>query len=160
MPMRLFQQRVRESMQTDVVTVHAQDTVHEALNRMLENKVSALPVVDHRGHCVGILSSRDFVDMANELDADFHEALHDSEVWWSTFIRNLSENIGEQSVMDLMTEEVISVPADALLVEAARTMLRQRIHRLPVVDSEHRLLGIISTTDVLRAFVEAHAAGN
>jgi CBS domain-containing protein len=107
-------------MQTDVVTVHAQDTVHDALSRMLENKVSALPVVDHRGHCVGILSSRDFVDMTNDLDGDFHEALHESEVWWSAFIRNLSENIGEQSVMDLMTEQVISVSADELLVEAAR----------------------------------------
>lgn len=155
MPLRLFQRRVKESMQTDVVTVHAQDTVHDALSRMLENKVSALPVVDHRGHCVGILSSRDFVDMTNDLDGDFHEALHESEVWWSAFIRNLSENIGEQSVMDLMTEQVISVSADELLVEAARIMLSQGVHRLPVVDSERRLTGIISTTDVLRAFVEA-----
>jgi len=81
--------------------------------------------------------------------------LHESEVWWSAFIRNLSENIGEQSVMDLMTEQVISVSADELLVEAARIMLSQGVHRLPVVDSERRLMGIISTTDVLRAFVEA-----
>jgi len=155
MPLRLFQRRVRESMQTDVVTVHAQDTVHDALNRMLENKVSALPVVDHRGHCVGILSIRDFVDMTNDLDVDFNETLHESEVWWSAFMRNLSENVGERSVMDLMTEEVISVAADDLLVDAARTMLRQGVHRLPVVDGERRLTGIISTTDVLRAFVEA-----
>lgn len=155
MPLRLFQRRVKDAMQTHVVTVNAQDTVHDALERMLENKVSALPVVDHRGQCVGILSSRDFVDMAHELDQDFHEAFHESEVWWSAFIRNLSENIGDQSVMDLMTEEVISVAADDLLVHAARTMLAQRVHRLPVIDDHQRLLGIISTTDVLRAFVEA-----
>ena len=152
---QLFRRRVKDSMQPHVVTVNAQDTVHDALERMLENKVSALPVLDHRGHCVGILSSRDFVDMTHELDEDFHEASHESEVWWSVFIRNLSENIGDQSVMDLMTEEVISVAADDLLVDAARTMLSQRVHRLPVTDDQKRLLGIISTTDVLRAFVEA-----
>jgi CBS domain-containing protein len=147
-------------MQTHVVTVNAQDTVHIALEKMLENKVSALPVVDHRGHCVGILSSRDFVDMTQELDQDFHEAPHESEVWWTGFMRNLSENIGDQSVMDLMTEEVVSVAADDLLVQAARIMLAQRVHRLPVIDGQQRLLGIISTTDVLRAFVEAAGHGD
>ena len=160
MPLRLFQRRVKDSMQTHVVTVNAQDTVHVALERMLENKVSALPVVDHRGHCVGILSSRDFVDMTQELDQDFHEAPHESEVWWTGFMRNLSENIGDQSVMDLMTEEVVSVAADDLLVQAARIMLAQHVHRLPVIDGQQRLLGIISTTDVLRAFVEAAGHGD
>lgn len=155
MPLRLFQRHVRDSMRTHVVTVNAQDTVHDALERMLENKVSALPVVDHRGHCVGILSSRDFVDMTRELDQDFHDASHDSEIWWTGFIRNLSENFGDQSVMDLMTEEVISIGPDDLLVDAARTMLTQHVHRLPVIDGQGRLLGIISTTDVLRALVEA-----
>jgi len=142
-------------MQSHVVTVNAQDTVHDALERMLENKVSALPVVDHRGQCVGILSSRDFVDMTRELDQDFHDASHDSEIWWTGFIRNLSENFGDQSVMDLMTEEVIAIGADDLLVDAARTMLAQRVHRLPVIDGQRRLVGIVSTTDVLRALVEA-----
>lgn len=152
---QLFQRRVQDVMRKHVVTVNAQDTVHDALELMLENKVSALPVVDHLGHCVGILSGRDFVDMTHDLDEDFHEASHESEVWWGAFIRNLSENIGDQSVMDLMTEEVISVSADDLLVHAARTMLDARVHRLPVLDGEHRILGIISMTDVLRAFVEA-----
>ncbi len=152
---QLFQLRVKDLMRKHVVTVNAQDTVHDALELMLENKVSALPVVDHRGHCVGILSGRDFVDMTHDLDEDFHEASHESEVWWGVFVRNLSENIGEQSVMDLMTEEVISVRADDFLVRAARTMLTARVHRLPVLDGEHRILGIISMTDILRAFVEA-----
>ena len=83
MPLRLFQRRVKDSMQTHVVTVDAKIRCMIALERMLENKVSALPVVDHRGHCVGILSSRDFVDMTHELDQDFHEASHESEVWWT-----------------------------------------------------------------------------
>jgi acetoin utilization protein AcuB len=75
-------------------------------------------------------------------------------------MRNLSENIGDQSVMDLMTEEVVSVAADDLLVHAARIMLAQHVHRLPVIDGQQRLLGIISTTDVLRAFVEAAGHGD
>ncbi|NLF74023.1 MAG: CBS domain-containing protein [Candidatus Anammoximicrobium sp.] len=152
---RLFQRQVKDVMRKHVVTVNSQDTVHDALELMLENRVFSLPVVDHRGHCVGMLSSRDFVNMTHDLDEDLHDAAHESEVWWGAFIRKLSENIGEQSVMDLMTEEVISVSADDLLVHAARIMLSARVHRLPVLDGEKRLLGIVSATDVLRAFVDA-----
>lgn len=155
MESRLFQRRVKDVMRKHVVAVNVQDTVHDALGLMLENKVFALPVLDHRGHCVGMLSSRDFVNMTHDLDEDFHDVSHDSEVWWGVFMRNLSENIGDQSVMDLMTEEVVSVSADDLVVHAASVMLAARVHRLPVLDGEKRLLGIVSATDVLRALVDA-----
>ena len=46
---QLYQRRVKDVMSTHVVTVNAHDTVHEALELMLENKVSALPVIDHLG---------------------------------------------------------------------------------------------------------------
>lgn len=158
MPHELYHQRVKDAMNRDVVTVHVQDTVQDALNLMLENKVSGLPVLDHQGKCVGMLSSRDFMDMTHELDMDFDEDLSVSGVWWNSFMRGLSENIGAKSVMDLMSEDVVSVRADDLLVDAARIMLREKIHRLPVLGAHKRLIGIISTTDMLRALVAAAPA--
>ncbi len=158
MPHELYHQRVKDAMNRDVVTVHVQDTVQDALNLMLENKVSGLPVLDHQGKCVGMLSSRDFMDMTHELDLDFDEDLSVSGVWWNSFMRGLSENIGAKSVMDLMSEDVVSVRADDLLVDAARIMLREKIHRLPVLGAHNRLIGIISTTDMLRALVAAAPA--
>lgn len=158
MPHELYHQRVKDAMNRDVVTVHVQDTVQDALNLMLENKVSGLPVLDHQGKCVGMLSSRDFMDMTHELDLDFDEDLSVSGVWWNSFMRGLSENIGAKSVMDLMSEDVVSVRADDLLVDAARIMLREKIHRLPVLGAHKRLIGIISTTDMLRALVAAAPA--
>ncbi len=141
-------------MSRDVVTIDAKDGVHDALDLMVENKVSALPVVDQQGRCIGILSTSDFVDVAHELDGGMNEVEHQSEIWWNMFIKNVSQNVGQQSVMDLMTEDVASVTPDGLLVHAAATMLRERVHRLPVLNGQRRLLGIISTTDVLKAFVE------
>jgi CBS domain-containing protein len=141
-------------MSTDVVTVNAHDTVHEALELMLENKVSALPVVDHLGCCVGILSTRDFVDVTHDLDEGLYTMEHASEVWWDVFMRNLSESVGQQSVSDIMTEDVVFVTPDKNLVQAAAQMLRERVHRLPVLDDQRRLVGLLSSTDVLKAFVE------
>lgn len=155
MSSQLYQQRVKEVMSKHVVTIYAKDTVHDALERMMENKVSTLPVLDQQGCCVGILSTSDFVDVSHELDETLSGREHESEVWWSLFVRNISQNVGGHNVMELVTEDVIAVGPDELLVEAAGTMLREKIHRLPVLDDKRRLLGIISTTDVLRAFVNA-----
>jgi CBS domain-containing protein len=141
-------------MSRDVVTIDAKDGVQDALDLMVENKVSALPVVDQQGRCVGILSASDFVDVAYELDEGLDGVEHQSEIWWNMFVKNVSQDVGQQSVMDLMTENVAFVGPDELLVHAAGIMLRERVHRLPVLNDQRRLLGIISTTDVLKAFVE------
>lgn len=154
MTTRLYERRVKEVMSTDIVTIAASDTVHDALQLMIENKVSALPVVDHRGCCVGMLSARDFVDVTYELDEDLAAMEQVSELWWSLFMRNLSQQVGHQSVLDVMAEDVVSVAPDRRLVEAAAVMLRERVHRLPVVDEQQRMVGLLSATDVLRAFVK------
>lgn len=154
MSSQLYKRLAKDVMCRDVVTVNARDTVHDALEVMIENKVSALPVLDHDGRCVGILSTHDFVDVTYELDEGLMALEHESELWWGTYVRNLSQHVGQQNVMDLMTEDVVSVGPETLLVQAASDMLRERVHRLPVVDEQGRLLGIISMSDVLRAFVE------
>ena len=151
---QVYKHRVKNVMSREVVTINARDTVHEALELMMENRVSALPVIDNRGRCIGILSTSDFVDVTHDLDEGMNGADHQSEIWWAIFVKNVSDHVGQQSVMDLMTENVISTEPDALLVHAAGTMLRERVHRLPVLDGQKRLLGIISTTDVLKAFVD------
>jgi CBS domain-containing protein len=53
-----------------------------------------------------------------------------------------------------MTSPVASIGPEATLVDAARAMLRHRVHHLPVVDDEQRLVGIVSTMDLLSGFVD------
>lgn len=68
---------------------------------------------------------------------------------------NLAEHdLARRTVGELMTENVATVTAERTLPEAAREMLRHRVHRLPVVDKKGKLLGIISTMDVLKAFAD------
>jgi CBS domain-containing protein len=84
---------------------------------------------------------------------------HESEAWWEVFVEAISEKVGHHSVSDVMTETVIAVTPETTLVQAADDMLRERVHRLPVVDGQRRLVGIVSTTDVLRAFIKHAPAG-
>jgi CBS domain-containing protein len=64
------------------------------------------------------------------------------------------QDFGRRHVHELMTEVVETVSPDATLAAAARAMLHHQVHRLPVVNERQRLVGIISTTDILGAFVD------
>ena len=154
----IYDKRTKDVMSRDVVTIDARDTVHEALQLMAENRVSALPVTDRQGRCIGILSTTDLVDVTRDVDAGLSELEKTDEPLWGACLDKLGDHIGHQTVLDLMSESVVSVGPDVHMFEAASRMLRERIHRLPVVGDDERLLGIVSMTDVLTAFVESAPA--
>lgn len=150
-----YRRRVADVLSKDIVSIPANGTVRDALALMVENRVSALPVVDKRGSCQGILSATDVVELALELDEDLRDVgrSHDESQRW--ILQRLSEHdMDQRNVQEVMTTAVTTVPLDAPLYSAAREMLRHRVHRLPVVDTQERLVGIVSTMDILAAFVD------
>ena len=150
----VFHQRVREVMTHHVVTVYPQDTVHEALELMVENRVMALPVLDNRGHVVGVISTSDLIDLTRDLDADLEQLAESTTGNRSWLIDKLSHSMGHERVDSVMSEDVASVNQEATLGEASRIMLKNRVHRLPVVDADGKLQGIVSTMDLLASFAE------
>jgi CBS domain-containing protein len=147
--------RVRDALTKDVVAVNADDSVQEALRLMVENHVSALPVVNGKELCVGILSSTDLLGLARDLNEELSE-MQVAEFTPQSLIDQMAEqDFGRRRVHELMTEIVETVGPEAPLAAAARAMLRHQVHRLPVVNEQQRLVGIISTTDIIAAFVDA-----
>jgi len=65
-------------------------------------------------------------------------------------IAHYGEDLTAIEARDIMTSTVISVPEQATVMEAAKTLLESNIHRLLVVDDEQKPLGILSTTDIIR----------
>jgi CBS domain-containing protein len=135
--------------------VNPDDTLHEALTLMIENRVSALPVIDGRRHTVGVLSSSDVLELAQELGSELDTLNEVEGLIHHLLTEKLSESgLQTQKVQELMTDNVISVTTEDTLVHAAAEMVRSRVHRLMVVDNEKRLLGIVSTMDILAAFAD------
>jgi CIC family chloride channel protein len=125
--------RVRELMQSDVRTVHHDETVNDAVVTLTDSHVSALPVVDATGHMVGVISSTDILTSEAEArDAIEREALFE-----------------QMMVRDIMTPRPLTVSPDSDVREAAQQMLYADIHRL-FVTSGNQLVGVISTTDIVR----------
>ena len=150
-----YQRRVKDVVSREIVCVNATETVHDALALMVENRIAALPVIDKQGGCQGILSATDVVEMTLELDDDLRDYGRtdaDSHQW---IVEKLAEHdMDRRKVHEVMTSSVATVGLEAPLAVAAREMLRHRVHRLPVVDDQEKLIGIISTMDILTAFAD------
>jgi CBS domain-containing protein len=154
---RLRSLRVRDVMNSNVVQVSANQTMAEAAAVLVEHHISGAPVVDEHGHCVGILSALDFArrDAASEeLPDEFSgmaHAVHQDSPNEPVHIEEVNENF----VSAHMTKAVQTIGVEALLLDAARIMCLEHVHRLPVLDSKSRPVGMITSIDVVAALVNA-----
>ncbi len=124
--------QVVDLMTTDVITVSRETGIRDAARLMFRNRVSGLPVTSPDGSLVGIITEADFL----RLEVERQEGSTD-----------LGETVG-----DVMSDGVVTTGPDTEVYDAAKMMTFQDIKRLPVVDEDSRLLGIISRADIVSVF--------
>ena len=124
--------QVVDLMTTDVITVSSETGIRDAARLMFRNRVSGLPVTTPDGTLAGIITEADFL----RLEVDRQEG-----------VTELGETVG-----DVMSPGVVTTGPDTEIYEAAKMMTFQDIKRLPVVDDDSRLLGIISRADIVSVF--------
>lgn len=139
--------RCADIMSQPVFAVEPGVPQKEAWALMRQEQVKALPVVDAQGMVVGVVSVADFVRQAT-LDAPEGIAQR---------IRHLvtGRSAHATKVEALMDASVQTVQADVLLVELVPLFSGRGCHHLPVVDAQHRLVGIVTQTDLIRALSSA-----
>lgn len=132
---------VSERMATNLITVGPDLTIFEAKELMSEKNIRHLPVVDGQGKLLGIISDRDMRDaMPSTLlkKPDYEITLG---------------KIGGFPVSDIMTSKPLTIYPYYTLQDTLLVMQKKKVGALPVVDEEGYLKGILSTRDLLRAFV-------
>lgn len=115
-----------------------------------DNEVTALPVMDADGHVVGVVSEGDLMLKEERAELESHPGLLQSRQTRAARGKAAGKTAG-----DLMTSPAIVTRREAPVAEAARLMHRHGVKRLPVVDDEGRLLGVISRADLLRVFLRS-----
>jgi CBS domain-containing protein len=147
---------VRDVMSKHIVAVNPGDSVSDALRLMVQNRVSALPVVDGSERCVGVISSTDVLQLALQFSGEL-DALNTTEGLAHELLIEKLEQTGfsNQVVNEVMTHVAVTVEPDAKVVTAAAAMLRHRVHRLPVADPTGKLVGLVSSMDIVRAVAES-----
>ncbi|MYS81914.1 CBS domain-containing protein [Streptomyces sp. SID5474] len=144
---RMLHREIEDVMTRDVATV-GPDTEFQGIVAALDTRrISALPVVDDERRILGIVSEADLLRAQVEKAEDAHLL---------PGLRRLANRHSKgdgHTARDLMTAPVVSVEPVASTLQGARLMDRHHVKRLPVVDSDGRLVGIVSRCDLLRTFL-------
>lgn len=143
-----------EVVTRDLVAINPQDTLREALSVMVENRVSAVPVVDARRHCVGVISVTDLLGVARDLSDELNALSETHGLDHQALVEKLERaDLLTEPVQNWMSPDPITVDVDSTIRRAARLMLKHQVHRLVVLDQRQRVAGVVSTMDLLAALV-------
>lgn len=145
--------QVSEVMHREVATVHPDSPITQLVELLLDKDYTAVPVVDNDGKVVGMVSDNDLltrggmrvtISLKRATDLDFVRGLHES-------LESPSRTVSE-----VMTAAVVTVPPEMILGRAARLMVEKHLKRLPVVDANGKLLGILGRLDILSTIAAVH----
>lgn len=138
--------RVNDVMTRAVVAVGRKALFKDIVERMEQWKVSALPVLEGDGRVIGLVSEADLLPK---------EEFRDSDPDRRTQLRRLPDlaKAGAVTADEVMSTPAVTVHADATLAEAARIMALRHVKRLPVVNAEGVLKGVVSRSDLLKVFL-------
>ncbi|MFD3889161.1 CBS domain-containing protein [Streptomyces microflavus] len=134
---------VSDVMSHTPVAVGSHASYRQVVELMSESKVSALPVLAGEGRVVGVVSEADLLPKEAFREGGPPAAAQLDEAFKAAAVL----------VEDLMSSPAVTVHPDAPIAEAARIMARKHVKRLPVVNSEGLLEGVVSRGDLLKVFL-------
>jgi CBS domain-containing protein len=138
---------VRDQMTRDVATVGV-STPYKAVVELLESRrISAVPVLDPDGRVIGVVSEADLLAKVE------FEGVDEPAPFLDRNRKARAKAVGT-TAGDVMTSPAVTITPEESVTAAARLMDRKRVKRLPVVDTDGRLVGIVSRHDLLRVFVQ------
>jgi CBS domain-containing protein len=141
--------KVKDVMSSAVLTVGPYTPLKDVARLLVENRVSGVPVLDDDGTVLGVVSEADILakERTNPGASSLLEHLFDTETD--------SHKHDARDAADAMTSPAVTIRPRRAVSEAAALMLDRRVNRLPVVDDHGRLVGIVTRSDLVRAFVRS-----
>lgn len=149
--------KVGSVMTTDVVRASYGTPFKEVARLLAHHGISGLPVVDEDEKVIGVISETDLIARQAETPDPYEPHRRLRVLALTRNGRQRAAKAAARTAGRLMTEPPVTVRAEATIVEAARTMAQRRVERLPVVDEEDRLVGIVTRRDLLQVFLRPDA---
>lgn len=138
---------VQNRMSAPAVTITPDTVFRDAMKLMRHKRFRRLPVVNKAGQLVGIVAERDML----HLSTSHGPAL---SVWELNYLLSSVE------IRQVMTKDVITTTGDTPIEDAACLMAAHKIGGLPVVDERRHVIGVITETDIFKAFIEMFSGGH
>ncbi len=152
-------QTAKEIMTKPALSAREADTVKAVLELLAEKRISGVPVVNEDGKVIGVISDTDIIRYAHQISV---VPLSNLSGWISPYaevsdlasMRKGFELLHRTAVSQIMTKKVHTVHEDAPANEVAEMMNRRKINRVPVVDSDDKLKGIVTRSDLVQCMAK------
>jgi CBS domain-containing protein len=144
---------VAEVMTAQPLTTTPKTPITDVVQLLSERRISGLPVVDEQGVLVGIISETDLLWQERGATPPNFLFILDAVIPLERpgrFIEELHKVMGS-TVAEVMTKNPVTIRPEQTVQEAARLMMQKEVHRLPVVDKDNALVGIVTRGDIVRA---------
>ena len=145
----------KEIMTKKIITIKKDASIKELSELLVNNKISGVPVLDENGSLAGIVSEGDIIVQNSDLHFPRYFKLLDAIIYLESlnkFKRSLQKHLATK-VEDIMTVKVKTAGEDTPINEIADIMLDSRVNRLPVMDKNNILVGIITRADIVKSMV-------
>jgi CBS domain-containing protein len=147
--------KANEIMNRNVITVNQEMTVDEVVKILLDNKISGVPVLDEAGKVIGIVSETDLIYREKNLHTPSFISILQGIVFLESTkdLEHQVKKMAAYKVKDVMTKNVITVSGEADLNSVVDIIIDQKVNRVPVIDHEGKLVGIITRSDILKHII-------
>lgn len=150
---------VADVMTRDLFTVTPETPLQEAIQLLAKNRISGLPVLTAAGELKGVLSESDLMWQVTGAPLPAYIMLLDSVIYLENPARyneEVHKALG-QTVSEVMAhDKAVTTHPDASLKDAAQLMHHRKVTRLPVLDDQGTLVGILTQGDIVRAMAESY----
>ena len=144
--------QVQDIMTKKVLTVQPETTVREVAEILVSHKISGVPVVEEDGSLVGIVSEGDLMskEILPEPPAEF--CILGAVIYYNSLreFKDAFSRMAANTAEALMTKKVVTVKSYDDVSDVARIMRDKHIKRVPVLDDEGHLIGIVSRQDIVK----------
>ena len=142
---------IKDIMTTDVITVSEDDTVEKCANLLSVHNLSGLPVVDAEGFVKGIVTEGDLIRRSSRIKTPAFLEILGGIIYLDNpnkYLEDVKKSMGHFA-KNVMSEDVTVIGPDVEVEDAATLLVREKIKRLPVVDEEGHLIGIVARKDIM-----------
>ncbi len=145
----------QDIMTQNVVSVTQETSVRDLARALLNNNISGVPVLDKNGKLCGIATESDLIFQNKRLHVPPFITILDSFLFLDNPEKMEQElkKIAGATVLDIYTEDVISIEPGTALDEIATIMTEKKMHTLPVLSENGEMVGIVGKKDIIRTIL-------
>jgi CBS domain-containing protein len=153
--------KVKELMTTKVIAFKPSDKIRYVAETFRANRISGAPVIDDQRRVIGVISEADIMRLTATVPFPDVDPLNPFPVFsMSSYMKKVKkipdeiETLFEGYVKGVMSKKLVTISPDDSISDAARLMHKNDFNRIPVVDDEGKLVGIIARDDIIGVFAK------